>query len=133
VSPKLRAGLALVGVFLLGVATGGGGAHNLADRHITRMLDAPASVARHHMVMNALDRKLDLSKEQHDKISGILAKHEPEITEISRSVEPKLAPIFASIEDEIRAELTPEQRPKFDELSKKFHDRRHEGPPPPPI
>ena len=131
-SPRLRAGLALAGVFVLGIATGVGVAHYFAVRHMTHMLEAPSSVARHRVVMSALDHQLDLSKEQHDKISRILSQHEPAITEISRSIEPKLAPIFATIEDEIRAELTPDQRPKFDELSKKFHQRREAAAAPPP-
>ena len=129
-SPRVRAGLALAGVFALGVATGVGGAHYFAVRHMMHLLDAPSSVARHRVVMSALDCQLDLSKEQHEKISRILSKHEPDIAAVSRSVEPKLAPIFAAIEDEIRAELTPDQRPKFDELSKKFHERREAAPPP---
>jgi hypothetical protein len=132
VSPRVRAALALAGVFVLGAATGVGGARFFVARHMAHALDAPLPAVRHRVVMNALDRQLDLSKDQHEKIAGILEKHEPEITEISRSVEPKLAPIFASIEDEIRAELTPDQRPKFDELAKKFHEHREARPAPPP-
>ena len=129
-SPRLRASIALAGVFALGIATGAGGMRFYSARRMARMIDAPSPVARHRVVMMTLDRQLDLSKDQHEKISQILSKHEPDLTAVTRAIEPRLEPIFASIEDEIRAQLTPEQRPKFDELSKKFHERRREGLPP---
>ncbi|HVY48315.1 MAG TPA: hypothetical protein VHB21_20650, partial [Minicystis sp.] len=60
---------------------------------------------------------------QHDKIAAILARHEPEVTAVTREMQPKLKPVFHEVETEIRAELTPEQAPKFDELVKRFHER----------
>jgi hypothetical protein len=124
VNPRVKAGLAFAGVFMLGVVTGVGGARYGHARVASALLDDEPGSARRHAVLWAIDRKVDLDKAQRAKVEAILLAHEPELTAVQRTIEPKNAPIYAKAEDEIRAVLTPDQIAKFDELSRKFHERR---------
>jgi hypothetical protein len=122
--PRVKAALAFAGVFALGVVTGGGAMRFRQARTFSGFVDGDPVAGRQRAVLWALDRKLDLDRAQRDRIEAILAAHEPELDAAQRAMEPQVAPVFAKIEEEIRATLTAEQRPRFDELSKRFHARR---------
>jgi hypothetical protein len=124
ISPRLRAVGTLVVVFACGAATGAAGTRYTTSRSIHHLLDAPPTEARRRAMVWAIDRKLSLSSEQRERIEAILAAHSGEFTAIALRTEPELAPLMDQVESEIRASLTPEQQPKFDELAKKFKDRR---------
>ena len=125
ISPRLRAAATLLAVFALGTATGAAGSRYATSRSLHHLLDASPHEARRRAMLWALDRKLSLSGEQHERIEAILAAHNAEFAAIARRSEPELAPIMDRIEVEIRATLTPDQQGKFDELAAKMKERHH--------
>jgi Spy/CpxP family protein refolding chaperone len=124
ISPRLRAVGTLVAVFACGAATGAGVTRYTTSRSMHHLLDAPPTEARRRAMVWALDRKISLTSEQRERIEAILAAHSGEFSAIALRTEPELAPLMDRVESEIRATLTPEQQPKFDELSAKFKERR---------
>ena len=124
ISPRVRAVATLLAVFALGAAAGSAGTRYFTLRSLHHFLDTPPSEARQRAILWALDRQLSLSPEQHQRIEAILAAHKGEFTAIARRAEPDLAPLMVRVEGEMRATLTPEQQPRFDELTAKMKERR---------
>jgi Spy/CpxP family protein refolding chaperone len=123
---KVWALLVLVGVFLAG-ALSGTGATLLVVRHKVRtLLEAPAGELETRGLVLALDRRLRLTDTQRAQVEAIHRKHLPELNRVRRQSEPELATIRAQASREIRAVLTPEQQPEFDEMARKFEERRRQ-------
>lgn len=68
--------------------------------------------------------QLELSREQHETIVGIMDRHRPELEATLEEVRPRLDAVRAEVREEILAELTPSQRARFLELEP-------DAPPPP--
>jgi Spy/CpxP family protein refolding chaperone len=136
-SSRAKAILILVGVFLFGAGTGAGFTWAHAERRIAR-LDEPGPSGRGERHMRGLMRVLDLSPEQEVRVRGIFERAAPERERRMREVMlgqcgHSLREHKAQVDREIRAELTPEQQKRFDELAaeqeKRFFGRGH-GPHP---
>ncbi len=67
-----------------------------------------------------LDKALKLTPEQHAAISKIIAEGQERNREIWTNVAPKMRKEMEQVHQHIRAELTPEQRKKFDAMIKQF-------------
>jgi hypothetical protein len=87
--------------------------------------------------INHLDRALKLTPEQHKAIAKIIAEGQERNWEIWTNVAlPKIRREMERVHQRIRAELTPEQRKKFEAMVKEFashhppHDRMPPQPPP---
>lgn len=84
--------------------------------------------------MMAMMRRLNLTEQQQQTIGAILAKHAPARRAIMQEMAGKCGQDLerekSAQDSEIRAVLNPEQRARFDELSKRQHERmfgeRHE-------
>jgi hypothetical protein len=83
-----------------------------------------------------LDKALRLTPEQHAAISKIVAEGQEQNREIWTNVAPKLREEMEQVQQRIRAELTPEQQKRFEQMTRQFaphrppHDVRPPGPPP---
>jgi Spy/CpxP family protein refolding chaperone len=131
--PKWQAIGVLLGVFALGIVSGGGAVsawQGKQRRDMARLGFGPLG----NLPRVAMMRRLDLTAEQRRAIEGVLMKHAPERRAIMRSMVEKCGQEFEQeklqIDGEIRAILTSEQRAKFDELAtrQREHLWGHAGP-----
>jgi len=82
-----------------------------------------------------LDKTLNLTPEQHAAISKIIAEGQEQNREIWTNVTPKLRAEMEQVQQRIRAEMTPEQQKRFEEMIRNFaahHPPRGQPPAPPP-
>ena len=81
-----------------------------------------------------LDKALNLTPEQHAAISKIIAEGQEHNREIWTNVAPKLRAEMEQVQQGIRAQLTPEQQKRFEEMIRSFaaHHPPHGEPPGPP-
>jgi hypothetical protein len=78
----------------------------------------PAQLQRIEFLVRA-NRELDLSTEQRERIEKILRDGQERSRKIWESVAPDMRKELQSVREKIRAELSPEQRHKFEELMKR--------------
>ncbi len=81
--------------------------------------------------LRRLQRELDLSPEQKERIEKILKEGQEESRRIMEPVMPELRQQFSRTKDQFREVLTPEQRRKFDELVRHpqhSREKRRQGP-----
>ena len=133
--PKWQAIGILLGVYALGVVTGGGALlawHGKQRRDMAELGFGPHG----ERPVLALMRRLDLSREQRQAIERILANHAPKRRAIMQDVMSKcgheLDQDKADLDRQIGAILNPAQRAMFDELSQHQRERMfgHAGPRP---
>jgi hypothetical protein len=81
-----------------------------------------------------LDKRLNLTPEQHQAISKIIAEGQEQNREIWRTnAAPKMRQVMEQVLQRIRAKLTPEQRKQFEAMTRQFAPRHlDERPPVPP-
>ena len=126
---KLLAIAVLVGSFVLGGVTGSAATYAYAKREQAALI-GPGHPERR---MRGLERRLDLTTDQSLKIQAILSRHQDEMERLKADMfegcgKPMREAIDA-MDDEIRAVLTPEQRPKFESLLEERQQRGWSGPP----
>ncbi len=79
-----------------------------------------------------LARELDLTAAQQDSVRAIFERHRPEMQAMWRQMRVRFDSLRAGVDSEIATQLTPAQRKKFAELTKRFNDRLRREPRPPP-
>jgi Spy/CpxP family protein refolding chaperone len=127
ISAKLKGGLVLVGVFLLGGLAGGATARAWVQRdYAAQLTGRPGErIARRHL--GALARELNLSDEQRERVRAIMDKHRSEreavMKKLAESCGAPMREHKAKVDAEIRAVLDPEQRKRFDALLTKQRER----------
>ena len=89
------------------------------------LVPVPYTVRREFL--ERMDRELHLKREQHDRIARILRESQERTRIIVGLVSPEIQEELRAVRQEIREELTPEQRTKFEELQHLLTRR-----PPPP-
>jgi Spy/CpxP family protein refolding chaperone len=113
--------LALAGLFLLGVVSGGLGAHLYYARSLERPPGPPPFFAG---AMGArLERQLDLTPEQARQLRRILDDSRREAEAMRRELAPRMREVMERSEARISELLTPEQRQRFAELRRRHHRR----------
>ena len=134
---RIKALAVLVGVFLLGAATGVGVTLAHSERKLAQFAE-PDGSRRSQRRLDALTRVLELTPAQREAVGAILKREEPEVRARMRdSMErcgQSLRDYKAKVDAEIRSLLTPEQQKKFDQLAaeqaEKFFFRHPRGPRP---
>jgi Spy/CpxP family protein refolding chaperone len=134
-NPRLIALAVVLGVFLLGAATGAGVMHAYSEH---RLAELAGPERRGERRLRALSRVLDLTPTQREAIGAILNREEPEARARMRAAMEQcgqpLGDHKAKIDAEIRAVLTPAQQQRFDQLAaeqaERFMLRRPHGPHP---
>jgi Spy/CpxP family protein refolding chaperone len=114
---KWLAAFVVLGAVVCGMLVGFAGSRVLA---IHRMrsgagVHIPPPWAGETMLMR-LDRRLDLTDEQHDEIRSILLRRHGRMIEVTRSVHPQVRAELEAANAEISRVLTPEQRKKFETM-----------------
>jgi hypothetical protein len=145
--------LATVVIFGAGVLTGGllvdhidhsrpqafhhpPGDFNNGENHNPRPPDFSMSHFAQRMnqqFVQRLDAVLQLTPEQHEKIMKILAEGQERNRQIWTNVAPKMFAVMQDVNRKIRAELTPDQQKRFEELIKQFAPRHPPGTNAPPF
>ena len=108
------AGTVLVLTFLAGIAVGVFGAHLM----ILHRRGGPgrAQPFAAHMMINRLDRQLDLTDTQRTQIQAILQRRHQRMMRLWTEVRPRLGQEIEQTNADIARVLTPEQRVKFEKV-----------------
>ena len=122
-----KAAIWVVVVFLLGAVAGGmlgyGYAHHYSVSAATAPLPEPERRARR---VAELTEKLGLTSDQAKQLDAILLERHSEVKSIHDQSDAQLEQVRQKGRDQIRAVLTPEQKPKFEEfLAKLDAERKH--------
>ena len=75
-----------------------------------------------------LKHKLDLTPAQRDSVHAIFERHRPQMEALWRAVRSRFDSIRTAVDSEIGGQLTPTQRARFEELRRRFDERRRRGP-----
>lgn len=112
-SPRVQAMLLLVGVFVLGMITGGALTRSVTMRGLRDLVAGQQPLAGESAFIAALDRDVHLDAPQRARVSAIFAAQEPEAQEIRRSVAPRIAALRLRTAEDVRRELRPDQLEGF--------------------
>jgi len=111
-------------VFLLGAALGGMigyvFAHHTALAAPAQMTDA----AKRAQKVQHLTQELDLSADQAKQLDVIMASVQAQYKAIHQTTDPQIDEARQKGRDQIRAILTPEQKPKFEEFLRRLDEER---------
>lgn len=111
-------------VFLLGAALGGMLGYVFA--HHTAMA-APAQITdaeKRAQKVQRLTEELKLTADQQRQLEAIIGSVQAEYKAIHQSTEPQIDQARQKGREQIRAILTPEQKPKFEEFLKRMDEER---------
>ena len=127
---KQRAALWVAVVFLLGVSLGGVVGYIFAHRSVSANAQMTAAERRAHKV-EELTRVAGLTPEQQQQLDTILTQVHSEYKAVKEQSEAQIDQARQKGRNQIRAMLTPGQKPKFEEFLKKMDEERKRNPPPP--
>jgi Spy/CpxP family protein refolding chaperone len=127
-----KAALWVGAVFLLGAALGGVLGYLFAHRPVSAANTPLSESERRAKKIAELKSELSLTPQQSQQVDAILDNWHSETKAIRDQSDAQIAAIRQKRRNEIRAILTPEQQPKFEELMKRYdEERKRNGPPPP--
>lgn len=112
-----KAATLLAAVFLAGGLVGGA---------VARMLPPPGPMRDTGGMLAHMTKDLDLSGPQQDSIRAILERYRPAMDSAWGEVRPRIETVRARIRSDIAAQLTPEQRSKYEDMMKR-HDEAHQA------
>jgi Spy/CpxP family protein refolding chaperone len=134
-SAARKAALWVGAVFLLGAALGGLVGYIFA-RHSVSAFSAPVNEpepARRARRVEQLTRELSLTNAQRQQLDAILMHWHAEAKAVHDQHDEQIGQIRQKGRSEVRAILTPDQQPKFEEFLKRLdEERKRNGPPPRP-
>ena len=110
-------------VFLLGAALGGMLGYVFAHRVIAappQMTDAEKRAQK----VQRLTQELNLSPDQQRQLDTIMTSVQAQYKAIHQSTDPQIDQARQKGREQIRAILTPEQKPKFEEFLKRLDEER---------
>lgn len=126
--PRTTTRTAIIAVFVVLAAFATGVLAGIAiDRRLHR---PPAPAFMVDAMLHRLDRRLDLTDEQREKIEQIIERRHERMTELFAHVRPQMDAEIAATNAEIERVLTPEQREKFQKMRMRLgprHGGRHKG------
>ena len=126
-----KAAIWVVIVFLLGSVAGGmlgyGYAHHYSVSAASAPLPEPERRAKR---VAELTEKLGLTSDQAKQLDTILLQRHTEVKAIHEQSDAQLEQVRQKGRDQIRAILTPEQRPKFEEFLQRLDAERKRNAPP---
>ncbi|HUC52616.1 MAG TPA: hypothetical protein VMR90_01125 [Candidatus Cybelea sp.] len=126
-SATWKAGLWVGVVFLLGVALGGVVGYSY-EHHLVSAASTPLpEPARRAQRVEQLTQALSLTSAQSQQIDAILLQRHTEVESIHDHMAAQIDQVRQKGRDQIRAVLTPEQGPKFEEFLKNLDQQRKHG------
>jgi Spy/CpxP family protein refolding chaperone len=136
-SAKRRAALWVAVVFVLGAALGGLFGYFYGHRSTVAAANPPLSEPqRRAQRVEQLTHELGLTKDQKQQLDSALSQLHAEYKSIrdqsSQQLNSEMDQARQKGRDQIRALLTPEQKPKFEEFLKHLDEERRRNATPPP-
>jgi Spy/CpxP family protein refolding chaperone len=114
-------------VFLLGAALGGVVGYSY-EHHLVSAANTPLpEPARRAQRLEQLTQALSLTSAQSQQVDAILLERHTEVKTIHDQTESQIDQVRQKGRDQIRAILTPEQKPKFEEFLKNLDLQRKHG------
>ena len=126
-SATRRAALWVGLVFLLGAALGGV-LGNVFGVHARMNPPQMTDTEKRAQKMQRLTQELNLTPDQQKQIDAIIAGVQAEFKAIRQSTEPQMVQARQKGRDQIRAILTPEQKPKFEDFLRRIDEERKKNP-----
>jgi Spy/CpxP family protein refolding chaperone len=124
ISATWKAALWVGAVFLLGTALGGTLGYSYAH-HLVSAANTPLSEpARRAQRVEQLSQALSLTSAQSQQVDAVLLQRHTEAKAIHDQADVQLEQVHQKGRDQIRAILTPEQRPKFEEFLKNLDQQK---------
>ena len=111
-------------VFLLGVAVGGVAGYGYARRAVSLASSPEPEPVRRARRVEQLTKELGLTSDQAKQLDGILVQWHSELKVIHDNTDAQIQQERKKGRDEVRAILTPEQKPKFEEFLNKLDAER---------
>jgi len=126
-SATWRAALWVGVVFLLGAALGGVVGYSY-EHHLVSAASTPLPepVRRAHRV-EELRQALSLTSPQSQQVDAILLERHTEVKTIHDQTDAQIDQVRQKGRDQIRAILTPEQKPKFEDFLRELDEKRKHG------
>jgi len=122
---RREAALLVLVVFLLGLLVGGVGNHLWGERVWGRQQPGPhAGPPSREEIVNKLTAELQLTPDQQNQIGPIIDDTRAQIRAIYGPVDVQHDKIRQQGRARIRAVLTPEQQPKFDEFLQRMDEQK---------
>jgi hypothetical protein len=118
-----KAALVAFTLFALGVVAGAALTRALAVRQAVRVLEHDPVRGPRRLYIWALTKKLDLSDEDRARIEAVFERHDEELRDVRRSIEPRLSALRRTLEDEIVLVLPEAQRDPFRALRREDEER----------
>ena len=136
-SAKRRAALWVAVVFVLGAALGGVFGYFYGHRSIVAAANPPLSEAqRRAQRVEQLTQELGLTNDQKQQLDSALSQLHADYKSIhdqsNQQLNSSMDQARQKGRDQIRAILTPEQKPKFEEFVRRIDEERKRNAPPPP-
>ena len=122
-SSKTKAGLVVLAIFVIGFA-GGALSMNLYQRATAG--GAWRNGKPQDFIIQKMDERLKLTSQQREQIRAVLDDNFSRYSEIRKEIEPRMSAVRQQGREKIRAVLTPEQLPKFEEMTRKIDDHERE-------
>ena len=118
-------------VFLLGAALGGVLGYLFAHRPVNAANPPLSEPQRRARRVEELTKELTLTPQQAQQVDAILQQRHAETKAIHEQTDAQLDAVRQKGRAQVRAILTPEQLPKFEEFLKRMdEERKRNGPPP---
>ena len=116
-------------VFLLGAALGGVVGYSY-EHHLVSAANTPLpEPARRAQRVEQLTQALSLTSAQSQQVDAILLERHTEVKTIHDQTDAQIDQIRQRGRDQIRAILSPEQKPKFEEFLRNLDEQRKHGGP----
>jgi Spy/CpxP family protein refolding chaperone len=126
---KQRAALWVAMVFLLGALLGGVVGYIFAHRSVSANAPMTAQQRRAQKV-ETLTREANLTPDQRQQLEAILTQLHGEYKALHEQSDAQIDQARQKGRNQIRAILTPEQKPKFEEFLKRMDEERKRNAPP---
>ena len=124
ISASRKAALWVGIVFLLGAALGGTLGYSYAHHLVSAASTPMPEPARRAQRVKQLTELLNLTSDQIQQIDTILLQKHTEAKAVHDQADAQLDQVHQKGRDDIRAILTPEQKPKFEEFLKSLDQQR---------
>ncbi len=111
-------------VFLLGAALGGMLGYVFAYRVIAAAPPQMTEAEKRAQKMQRLTQELNLSPDQQKQLDAIMTSVQAQYKAIHQSTDPQINEARLKGREQIRAILTPEQKPKFEEFLRRLDEER---------
>jgi Spy/CpxP family protein refolding chaperone len=126
---KQRAAIWVAVVFLLGASLGGLVGYIFAHRSVSANAPMTAQQRRAQKV-ETLTREANLTPDQRQQLEAILTQLHGEYKALHEQSDAQIDQARQKGRNQIRAILTPEQKPKFEEFLKRMDEERKRNAPP---